>query len=109
MRDRQARSAPWPGVRLSVKLEDQALRKKGLQQKIGALLDRWPDGEDSAEIRADVKWVADRRNAFAHSLLDEADLSDRFRGKWTFDAAAVEDAFIRVGSVAESFAVARDL
>ena len=86
--------------------EDRPLQRKGLQRKISALLERWPEIEDADQIRDDVKWVADRRNAFAHSLIDEAETYGRVRGPWTFDEAAVEEAFDRVGWVAGNLATA---
>ncbi|MCU7729378.1 hypothetical protein ODJ79_37160 [Actinoplanes sp. KI2] len=82
------------------RVEDRSLRRQGLQRKIEAILERWPDVDDPDGIKQEVKWIADRRNAFAHSLLDEVDVSERIRKTWTFDPAAVEEAFVRVGSVA---------
>jgi hypothetical protein len=85
---------------------DAPLRKRGLQVKIAALIERWPHLAEPQMIRDSTKWIAERRNAFAHSLLDEVEPWKRSPGSWTFDDDAVEDAFTRVGEVASCLASA---
>lgn len=84
---------------------DTAHHRKGLQHKIETLIDRWPFMPDIEGMRDDIKWIAERRNSFAHNLLDEASNGWRIRKPWTFDNAAVEEAFARTGNVAARLAI----
>lgn len=88
--------------------QDKSLHKKGLQQKINALIERRPDLPEPDQIREDVKWIADRRNAFAHSLLDEVELSAHPQKSLAFDNDAVEEAFERAGAIATNLAIAQN-
>ena len=80
--------------------EDVARQTKGLRRKVNALIERWPHLRDTDIVRDNTAWIAERRNSFAHSLLDEVEPSWRPRNQWSFNDDAVEEAFERAGQVA---------
>jgi hypothetical protein len=85
-----------------LELSDLA-RPRGLQQRTMVLVDNWPHLHQPERVRDDVKWIAQRRNAFAHSLLDEA---EQPQSQLTFDADSAEEALQRAGAVGTALALA---
>lgn len=73
------------------------LRRAGLKRKIAELIRSWGDILDGQAINGNVEWLAERRNTFAHNLIDREDLSSTDE---QFGADAVEEALTRIGMVA---------
>lgn len=74
---------------------------RGLVPKARALAAMWPNLAAAEALVDHVKWLADRRNSFAHRLLDESGPceQDPNAPSYTFDNDAVEEAFERVGVI----------
>lgn len=70
---------------------------RGLVAKAQALATLWPDAEAAATVLEHVRWLAERRNSFAHRLIDEGGPWDTTGAKYRFDSDAVEETFERVG------------
>ncbi|MBF6238707.1 hypothetical protein IU474_16785 [Nocardia otitidiscaviarum] len=85
---------------LTALLPGRSLR--GLMPKAQALADIWPDSGQAERIREAAKWLAERRNSFAHRLIDEGgpwDDNPNSRS-FVFDDEAVEEAFECCGMIA---------
>lgn len=76
--------------------------RQGLRAKARAMCELITDPVQAESISADVEWLAARRNSFAHRLIDEGGPWDLDRGakQHVFDDAAVEESFVRCGSIA---------
>jgi hypothetical protein len=70
---------------------------RGLMPKARALAERWPDTEAAADVLEHVAWLAERRNSFAHRLIDEGGPWDPIGTRYEFDGEVVEEAFERIG------------
>lgn len=73
------------------------LRKSGLKRKVTELVGRWGNAVDKDALNGHIEWLAERRNAFAHSLIDSEDRSSVAE---QFSAEEVEEALTRIGTVA---------
>ncbi|MYT30468.1 MULTISPECIES: hypothetical protein [unclassified Streptomyces] len=80
---------------------DERLRRAGLTRKAETLAERWI-GEDKADVfNEHLKWLRDRRNSFAHRLLDDVDPYWEADGpQWTLDDEVADEALYRAGSIA---------
>ena len=72
---------------------------RGLVAKAQALATVWPDAEAANEFVKHVRWLAQRRNSFAHRLIDEGGPWDPTGIKYAFDDEAVQETFRRVGGI----------
>ncbi|MGW1910215.1 hypothetical protein ACWCQS_05490 [Streptomyces sp. NPDC002076] len=62
---------------------------------------RWSASVDAAVLDDHVTGLRERRNAFAHRLIDDVDVQWRDRiPQWDFDDDAVDEALARVGEIA---------
>ncbi|MGX9228535.1 hypothetical protein ACWV95_24535 [Streptomyces albus] len=80
---------------------DDDLHRAGLTRKARELATRWSDAVDAAVLEEDVVWLRERRNSFAHRLIDDVDI--QWRGSvpdWDFDGATADEALVRVGEIA---------
>ncbi|WP_405539130.1 hypothetical protein [Streptomyces antimycoticus] len=81
---------------------DDRLRKAGLWQKAKELAARWPAAIHATEFFAHVAWLKDRRNSFAHRLIDEDRVVNPDQPcAWTFDDEMADEALVRVSAVAQ--------
>lgn len=56
---------------------DERLHRAGLTRKAGELAARWSAVIDRTELDEHISWLRDRRNSFAHRLIDDVDLQWR--------------------------------
>jgi hypothetical protein len=73
------------------------LRKAGIKRKVAELVRRWGDAIDKESLNGHIEWLAERRNAFAHNLIDGEGRSSVAE---QFGAEEVEEALTRIGAVA---------
>lgn len=73
------------------------LRKAGIKRKVAELVRRWKDAIDKETLIGHIEWLTERRNAFAHNLIDSEGLSSSTE---KFGAEEVEEALTRMGAVA---------
>ncbi|GAA1706928.1 hypothetical protein GCM10009745_63490 [Kribbella yunnanensis] len=80
----------------------QDVARGGLLRKVRALVELLPDRADADLVIDNARWLAERRNSFAHRLLDEGGLWDKAPGatSFTFDDELVEESFARLGEIA---------
>ncbi|MEU7753748.1 hypothetical protein [Micromonospora sp. NPDC049171] len=79
---------------------DEPLHRTGLRRKAAALSERWGGHTDQESLQDHIHWLADRRNAFAHNLIDHEGPWPRSPLPGRFDATEVEEALQRVGQAA---------
>ncbi|MCX5321819.1 hypothetical protein [Streptomyces sp. NBC_00120] len=80
---------------------DDSLHRAGLTRKAHKLATRWSAAVDSSVFDEHVGWLRERRNSFAHRLIDDVDPQWRNHvPDWDFDGAAADEALVRVGEVA---------
>ncbi|WP_405593857.1 hypothetical protein OG741_37610 [Streptomyces sp. NBC_01410] len=79
---------------------DERLRRAGLSRKANELATRWPAAINATEFFAHIAWLKDRRNSFAHRLIDEDRVAHDQPCAWTFDDEMADEALAKVGSVA---------
>ena len=80
---------------------DDALHRAGLTRKARELATRWSDAVDAKVLEEDVVWLRERRNSFAHRLIDDVEV--QWRGSvpdLAFDGAAADEALVRAGEIA---------
>ncbi len=64
---------------------DARLHRAGLTQKANALQMRWQTVIDAAEFGEHIAWLRDRRNSFAHRLIDDDASGPSSTRTWAFD------------------------
>ncbi|WP_306327630.1 hypothetical protein [Streptomyces venezuelae] len=80
---------------------DEDLHRAGLTRKARVLAERWHDTVDRQELDGHVSWLRERRNSFAHRLIDDVDSQWRTHpATWDFDDEAAEGALERVSAAA---------
>jgi len=80
--------------------QDGLLHKAGLRRKVAELSCRWAAYIDGDTLRGNVDWLAERRNGFAHDLIDGEGPWPRYLAPGRFGTDEVEEAFQRIGKVA---------
>ncbi|MFF2566721.1 hypothetical protein [Streptomyces sp. NPDC058084] len=87
--------------RLLDRADDSDLHRAGLTRKGRELVERWQDTVDGRELEDHVLWLRERRNSFAHRLIDDVDPQWNAQPPtWDFDDAAADEALQRVSAVA---------
>jgi hypothetical protein len=80
--------------------QDSSIRKAGLRRKTAELRRRWEGYIDGDALAENVEWLAERRNAFAHNLIDGDGDWPRSLAPGRFNADAVEEALHIIGDAA---------
>lgn len=80
--------------------QDSSLHRAGLKRKIAELCRRWADHIDGDTLADNIDWLAERRNAFAHSFIDGAGPWPRTLPPGRFGTDEVEEALRRIGQAA---------
>ncbi|MFC8274325.1 hypothetical protein ACFUJR_17700 [Streptomyces sp. NPDC057271] len=80
---------------------DEDLHRAGLTRKARVLAERWQDSVDRQELEDHVSWLRERRNSFAHRLIDNVDPQWRSHpATWDFDDEAADEALERISAAA---------
>ncbi|MFD9432704.1 hypothetical protein [Streptomyces sp. NPDC060002] len=80
---------------------DERLHRAGLTQKARELAARWSAVIDRTELDEHIPWLRDRRNSFAHRLIDDVDPQWRTQPPaWDFDDDMADEALARISAVA---------
>jgi hypothetical protein len=72
---------------------------RGLIRRARSLADRWNDVDKTQSFLSHVEWLAQRRNSFAHRLIDAGLSPDDPGAHFNFNDAMVEETFERVGEI----------
>ncbi|MGW3738008.1 hypothetical protein [Streptomyces sp. NPDC005148] len=87
---------------------DARLHRAGLTQKANALQLRWQTVIDATEFGEHIAWLRDRRNSFAHRLIDDDSAGPSSTRTWAFDDDTAEEALSRIGAVARMLEEGRE-
>ncbi|MFF1819712.1 hypothetical protein ACFVWG_20600 [Kribbella sp. NPDC058245] len=76
---------------------------RGLSRKVQALMALWPQRATVEHVLENTRWLTQRRNSFAHRLLDEGGPweTNPDAPRFVFGEDMVEESFERVGEIAE--------
>jgi hypothetical protein len=72
---------------------------RGLVAKAQFLMTTWPNAHETADFMEHIRWLSQRRNSFAHRLIDEGGAWDATGTAYSFDRETVEETFERVGKI----------
>lgn len=73
---------------------------RGLRAKARAVADRLRNPDEAAVLIGHTDRLSQRRNSFAHRLLDDDEHHGQTHDHVTFDSDAVEETFVRCGRIA---------